>query len=246
MCNTGNQQASSRQTQRRNPLPERRDTEDELGRGGPLAPPPRSLSAAPRRSLTGPGAGAGPPVTDSKRRQHSGEAAQGRPRAFPRPCERDHGGGGTECGEGGGRASAAAAAARCCRCSASPAAAPSPGAPLGCQKKAATCSGAESLLAARREGRAAAPLPVPGTLPLLSPPGENCRRLPASEGGENAAPVRCATEEPLQRAAPPLPPGPAAGRRDDGAPRRLPLLLPPPAAPAAALPPARNPLPAAR
>lgn len=33
-----------------------------------------------------------------------------------------------------------------------PAAALSPGAPLGCQREAATCSGAESLLAARRQG----------------------------------------------------------------------------------------------
>lgn len=60
----------------------------------------------------------------------------------------------------------------------------SPGAPLGC-RRVATCSGAESLLAARREGgreRAAAAPPAPGKLPLLPPLRGSCRRLPASEG----------------------------------------------------------------
>lgn len=47
--------------------------------------------------------------------------------------------------------------------SASPAAALSPGAPLGCQREAATCSGAESLLAARREGEQPPHRPRPGS-----------------------------------------------------------------------------------
>lgn len=114
-----------------------------------------------------------------------------------------------------------------------PAAALSPGAPLGCQREAATCSGAESLLAARREGEQP-PRHLPR--PRTAARGE---KLPPRSAAGGKSPAGCRR----RLAASPSPPGPAAGRRDDGAPRRRrPRLLPPPPA---ALPAARSPLHAA-
>ncbi|KAM7128316.1 LOW QUALITY PROTEIN: CD166 antigen [Ciconia maguari] len=165
--------------------------------------PPVAQRAPGQRRIPRPAGAASPAARAAAARWGGGS---GCPRGFPPPrclraVWRDGGGGGT-----GGRASAATAAG-----SASPAAALSPGAPLGCQREAATCSGAESLLAARREGEQPPPS-APGKLPLLPPPGDSCRRLPASEG-EKSPPLRSAArgKSPRGRAAPlrrclPVPP----------------------------------------
>lgn len=132
---------------------------------------------------------------------------------------------------------------------ASPTAALSPGAPLGCQKGAATCFGAESLLAARREGEQPPRRPRPGSYRCSRRRGKAAAASSRPRLGRSLrrAPVPEERASRARRPAPPPPPGPAAGRRDDGAPRRRRLrLLPPPPAAAPALPAARSALPAPR
>lgn len=207
-----------------------------LQRPGPLWAAPRFYSVAqrapeqathpPARWKRGPGQATSPVPGPAEALRGGGSDCL---RGFPRPAACAPRGGTDEEGGGTGGAGPAPPPPLLLPGSASSKAALSPGAPLGCQREAATCSGAESLLCAPR-GRAATPPPAPRKLPLLLPPGKSCRRrFPASEEKKSSTRSTAREKNTRGRAAPlrrclPVPPRQAGWWSPP----------PPPASPAAA------------
>lgn len=123
------------------------------------APSPSQRRPGGSGASRGCGGGTSPAAGEAhprrQRRPRPAGRQRGLPTGLPPPARRVPGGAGAR---GAGPASPLPPPG-----SASTAAALSPGAPLGCQKGAATCSGAESLLAARREGEQPPRRPRPGS-----------------------------------------------------------------------------------